>query len=106
MSEQRSNQELGRALGTTMNGNPIYAAMWPAKALDEAGMALKPGDLLSLGRFLAPAPPKPGTTITVRYISLPGNPSVDRAFRVDSTKRSEPTWKFPTPSTLAANAGT
>ena len=80
MTEERSGEELGRARGSAMNGNPIYAALWLAKALDEAGIRVKPGDLLSLGRFLPPVAPKPGTVIKVKYMGLPGDPTVQVDF--------------------------
>lgn len=71
-----TEQELGRARGNLLMGNPMNVVMWMAQALKKAGVALKPGDLLDLGAFIPPAPPKPGTSMTVRYIGLPGNPSL------------------------------
>jgi 2-keto-4-pentenoate hydratase len=54
---------------------PINAAMWLAQALKKEAIALKPGDLLSLGGY-ALAPTQAGTSITVKYLGLPGDPSV------------------------------
>ena len=34
------------------------------------------GDLLSLGGYIPPTPTQPGTSITVQYFGLPGDPSV------------------------------
>lgn len=50
--------------------------MWIAQALRKDGVTLKPGDLLSLGGYIPPAPTQPGTSITVKYLGLPGDPSV------------------------------
>jgi 2-keto-4-pentenoate hydratase len=80
MVEDGTGEELGRTSGSAMSGNPINAAMWLSHALKEAGIELNPNDLLSLGRFLPPAEPKRGTTITVRYLGLPGDPSVKVIF--------------------------
>ena len=80
MSEDRAGKELGRVKGDVLMGNPINAAMWLAQALKKDGIALKPGDLLSLGGFIPPAPTQPGTTITVKYLGLPGDPAVTTHF--------------------------
>ncbi|MGE5503074.1 MAG: 2-keto-4-pentenoate hydratase [Actinomycetota bacterium] len=73
---EENGVELGREAGSALMGNPAEAALWLARALKEAGIALKPGDLLSLGGFRASAPAKAGSTITVRYLGLPGDPAV------------------------------
>ena len=44
------------------------------------GIAMKAADLLSLGGFLPPAPVQAATTITVRYLGLPGDPAVTAYF--------------------------
>jgi 2-oxo-hept-3-ene-1,7-dioate hydratase len=80
MSEDRSGKELGRVKGDVLMGNPVNAAMWVAQALKKDGITLKPGDLLSLGGYIPPAPTQPGTSITVRYLGLPGNPVVTAHF--------------------------
>lgn len=76
VSEERSGKEIGRAKGSVLMSQPIDAALWLAHALKRDGIALKPGDLLSLGGFLASAPVQAGTTIAVRYLGLSGNPAV------------------------------
>lgn len=76
MTEDKSGKELGRSKGSALMGNPIVAAMWLAQALQKEGIALKPGDLLSLGGFLPPAPVQPGTSVTVKYPGLANDPSV------------------------------
>lgn len=76
LTEDKSGKELGRTKGTALMDHPINAAMWLAQALKKEGIALKPGDLLSLGGFFPAAPAAPGTTITVKYLGLQGDPAV------------------------------
>ena len=79
MTEDGAGRELGRVKGNVLMGNPVNAAMWLAQALKKDGIALKPGDLLSLGGFIPPAPTQAGTAITIKYLGLPGDPTVTRA---------------------------
>jgi 2-keto-4-pentenoate hydratase len=76
VAEDRTGREIGRARGNVLMGQPIRAALWLAKALKKDGIELKPGDMLSLGGFLASAPVERGTTISVTYVGLPDNPVV------------------------------
>lgn len=76
MSEDRTGKELGRVKGDALMEHPLNAAMWIAQALKKEGIALRPGDLLSLGGYIPPSPPQPGTSISVRYFGLPGDPAV------------------------------
>ena len=76
VTEERAGREIGREKGSVLMGNPINAALWLARTLKADGVALKPGDLLSLGGFLASAPTQAGTTMRVRYLGLPGDPAV------------------------------
>jgi 2-oxo-hept-3-ene-1,7-dioate hydratase len=76
MTEDKGGKELGRTKGSVLMEHPINAAMWLAQALKKDGITLKPGDLLSLGGYFPPAPTQPGTAITVKYLGLPGDPSV------------------------------
>jgi 2-keto-4-pentenoate hydratase len=80
VSETRAGKEIGRAKGDVLMDNPLNAAIWLAQALRRDGVALKPGDLLSLGGFLGSAPVQPGTTMAIRYEGLPGNPTVSMSF--------------------------
>lgn len=73
--------ELARAPGAAILGHPLNAVTWLVQDLAKEGIALKPGDLLSLGSFSAPKPPKPGLAVEVEYIGLPGNPKVGLSFR-------------------------
>jgi 2-keto-4-pentenoate hydratase len=76
MTEERAGKELGRIKGAVLMGNPINAAIWLAQALKKD----EPGDLLSLGGFFPPAPTQAVTTITVKYLGLPGDPGVTTHF--------------------------
>ncbi len=76
MTEDKSGKEIGRAPGSTLMGHPFNAAIWLAKALDDAGIELQKGDLFSLGGFLPPMTPQPNTTITVKYLGMLEDPSV------------------------------
>lgn len=80
MTEDVSGREMGRVKGTALMDHPLNAAIWIARALRREGIALKPGDLLSLGGYIPPTPTQPGTEITVRYLGLPGDPSVSVRF--------------------------
>ncbi len=76
MTDEVDGKELGRAKGSVLMENPIYAAMWLAQQLKKDGITLKKGDLLSLGGYIPPQPTKPGMKVQVRYIGLPGDPAV------------------------------
>lgn len=76
-----TGKELARGAGTAILGHPLNAVIWLAEDLRKARIRLKPGDILSLGSFSAPLKPKPGLAVTVRYLGLPGDPSVGVRFR-------------------------
>lgn len=75
MTEEKGGKELVRNKGSALLGNPAAAALWLAKALRDSGIAVKPGDLLSLGSFNVPVPPAPDTTVTLKFLGLPNEPS-------------------------------
>lgn len=77
----QEGKELGSANGAAILGHPLNAVLWLARDLEKSGERLEAGDLLSLGSFTAPMPPRPGLTVTVRYEGLPGNPRVAVRFR-------------------------
>lgn len=66
---------LGGGKGSDILDNPLNAVLWIAESLRAEGNSLKNGDLLSLGSFSALLPPKPGTTVTVRYTGLSPAPA-------------------------------
>jgi len=80
MTDDADNKEIGRVKGTVLMDHPPNAAMWLAKELKKDGIRLKKGDLLSLGGFINPVPPKPGMKARVQYIGLPGDPQVTVEF--------------------------
>jgi 2-keto-4-pentenoate hydratase len=77
----QDGKELGRAPGAAILGHPLNAVVWLAQDVANSGGKLLAGDILSLGSFSAPTPPKPGMTVTVTYEGLPGNPMVSVRFK-------------------------
>jgi 2-keto-4-pentenoate hydratase len=73
-------RELARGSGAAILGHPLNAVMWLHEDLARGRVRLKPGDVLSLGSFTPPLAPKAGTTVTVSYEGLPGNPTVSVRF--------------------------
>lgn len=67
--------EIERSKGSALLGNPLNALLWLVEHLRASGLALKPGDLVSLGSLGRPHPTVAGATITLRYEGLPGGPS-------------------------------
>lgn len=76
-----TGQEISRAPGAAILGHPLNALSWLAKSLEASGLALKPGDIISLGAFSRPLQPIAGRIVTVRYEGLPNTPSVQLQFR-------------------------
>ncbi len=62
--------ELARGKGSDILEHPLNAVVWLAGALAKEGLALKSGDLVSLGSFSALLPPKAGQTVLVTYEGL------------------------------------
>lgn len=65
---------LAESTGAAVLDHPLNVVRWLAADLKAAGLALQPGDIVSLGSFspLLPAMPAVGRTITVDYSGLPG----------------------------------
>jgi len=76
----QDGQVLGSARGDVLMGHPLNAAIWLAKALKQAGIKLKPGDLLSLGSLIEPQKPRAGMKIKLRYQGLPDEPELEVEF--------------------------
>lgn len=74
-------KHLGGGKGSDILGHPLNAVVWLAQALAQEGLALQPGDLVSLGSFSALQPPKPGLAVTVRYDGLSGAEPVRVQFK-------------------------
>lgn len=74
---------LDESPGSSLMGHPLWAAIWLAGALRDAGIELQPGEMLSLGGFLPPAAPRAGMRLEVHYRGLPGDPSVMVQFTED-----------------------
>jgi 2-keto-4-pentenoate hydratase len=79
-TEDSTGRPLASAKGAAILGHPLNAVIWLAAELKKDGIALQPGDLLSLGAFGA-APAEAGKTVRVTYDGLPGQPTVSVRFR-------------------------
>ncbi len=73
--------ELGRGKGSDILEHPLNAVVWLAGAIAQEGLAMKPGDLISLGSFSPLLPPKPGLKATATYHGLPGATPVSVQFK-------------------------
>jgi 2-keto-4-pentenoate hydratase len=73
--------ELDKGKGSDVLEHPLNAVVWLVQDMARHGMALKKGDLISLGSFSKLLPPKPGLAVEVVYQGLPGNPKVNVSFR-------------------------
>lgn len=61
---------LGGGRGSDILEHPLNAVVWLAQALAKEGLAMKPGELISLGSFSALLAPKAGLSATVSYEGL------------------------------------
>ena len=77
----QDGKELDTAKGSAILEQPLNAVLWLVKDLNGSGIALKKGDLLSLGSFSRLLPTKPGTGAKAIYEGLPGNPTVSVRFK-------------------------
>lgn len=73
--------EIARGKGSDILEHPLNAVVWLAEALNKQGLAMEPGQWISLGSFSPLTPPKPGQKVTVRYDGLPGASPVSVSFR-------------------------
>lgn len=64
--------ELARGKGSDILEHPLNAVVWLAGALAAEGLALQPGQVVSLGSFSPLLPPRPGLAVTGHYDGLPG----------------------------------
>ena len=72
---------LGQGKGSDILEHPLNAVVWLAQALQQEGIAMQPGDLISLGSFSPLLPPKPGLSVTATYGGLPGAQPVRVSFK-------------------------
>ncbi len=72
--------EADRGKGSDVLGHPLNAALWLVQDLQRHGIALKPGQLLSLGSFSKLLPPKAGQKVSVEYLGL-GDVDVGLVFK-------------------------
>jgi 2-keto-4-pentenoate hydratase len=73
--------ELSRGKGSDILEHPLNAVVWLAGALAAQGLAMEPGQWISLGAFSPLVAPKPGQKVVVRYEGLPGAVPVSVTFR-------------------------
>lgn len=73
--------KLGGGKGSEVLEHPLNAVVWLVQALAKEGLALQPGELVSLGSFSALLPPKPGLKVTASYHGLPGAAPVSVQFK-------------------------
>jgi 2-keto-4-pentenoate hydratase len=76
-----SGATVGGGKGSDVLEHPLNAVVWLAQALAQEGIALRPGDLVSLGSFSALLPPRPGLEVTATYQGLPGAAAVRVRFK-------------------------
>ncbi|MDO5654266.1 MAG: fumarylacetoacetate hydrolase [Brachymonas sp.] len=72
---------LGRGKGSDVMGHPLQSVVWLAEALRKQGLALEPGQWVSVGAFTPLLRPKAGETVTVAYPGLTGARSVVVRFK-------------------------
>ena len=72
---------LGGGKGSDILDHPLNAVVWLAGALAQEGLAMQPGDLISLGSFSPLLPPKAGLSVTATYAGLPGAAPVRLSFK-------------------------
>lgn len=73
--------EVDRGKGSDVLEHPLNAVVWLAQDLKRHGLALKPGDVISLGSFSRLLPPKAGQKVEVEYWGLPEARTVGVSFR-------------------------
>ncbi|MHA7602320.1 2-keto-4-pentenoate hydratase [Alicycliphilus sp. T452] len=84
MDVQLTNQQgqlLASGKGRDILGQPLNAVVWIAQALQQEGITLQPGDLISLGSFSPLLPPRAGLSVTATYAGLPGAQPVQVHFK-------------------------
>lgn len=81
VSLKSDGKEMDSGVGRAVLGHPLNAVVWLAQDLSKHGLALKKGDLVSVGSFSKLHPPKAGQKIEVVYQGLPGDPTVGVNFR-------------------------
>jgi 2-keto-4-pentenoate hydratase len=72
---------LGGGKGSDILEHPLNAVVWLAQALSKQGLAMQPGQLISLGSFSPLVPTKAGLAVTVTYAGLPGAQPVKLSFK-------------------------
>jgi 2-keto-4-pentenoate hydratase len=69
-----TGHEIARGQGAALLGHPLNVVLWLIEDLARAGVALQPGQLISLGSFSPLSPPQAGRTVTATYAGLADAP--------------------------------
>lgn len=72
--KDENNQLLATGNSSNLLGNPLEVVFWLKNNLNDQGILLKQGDLLSLGTITPMIPLKPNTVITAEYSGVSPNP--------------------------------
>ena len=81
LTDGKDNSELAPpGKGSDVLGHPLNAVVWLAEALAREGLAMQPGQLISLGSFSPLLPPKAGLTVLATYHGLAGAQPVTVSF--------------------------
>ena len=80
MTDGKDGKELARGKGADILEHPLNAVVWLAQALAKEGLAMQPGQLISLGSFTPLTPPTAGLTVLATYQGLPGAQPVVASF--------------------------
>jgi 2-keto-4-pentenoate hydratase len=72
---------LGQGKGSDILGHPLSAVVYLTQALAKEGLALQPGQLISLGSFSPLLPPKAGLKVNATFSGLPGAQPVTVTFK-------------------------
>lgn len=75
LRDQQGN-ELEAVPGASLDGNPLNALLSLVQSLEQAGVRLRPGDMLSAGAFGSRHVPEANNAYRLTYEGLPGNPEV------------------------------
>ena len=81
LNDGKDGTEIARGKGSDILEHPLNAVVWLADALGKEGLAMRPGDLISLGSFSPLTPPRPGLTVSATYDGLPGAQPVVVTFK-------------------------
>jgi 2-keto-4-pentenoate hydratase len=86
VTDGKDGKELARGKGGDILEHPLNAVVWLAQALAREGLAMQPGQLISLGSFTPLTPPTAGLTVLASYQGLPDAQPVVASFYEPGSK--------------------